>query len=551
MPVGLQYSLNRPAVIRVWMLPYLLLCLTTALPAAALAQDQEVQARLERMEQIIQQQQQELEAQRKQLADQMTLIRQLQEQQAAEVAPDSTAKAGQPSPEGTVEEAPANAQDQPAVSARTAAAPTGEERKDGAGGGQEAAVAELERREEAGTASQQVTAQATLYDPSSTVYDPNFPGAWHLPGTTSAMRLGGYVNMSYVNSFDPLTLPDRFIVGSIPPAGTEVPGAYQGATVTAAQSRVNLEMREQTTHGELRAFIEGDFEGNDDTFRLRHAYGQYRSLLAGKTWSNLVDVQNQPEGVDFEGINGQVLVRQSQFRMFPKVGQDLRLRISMENPQTDIVNGTGATNLSDFVFSLDKLPFGGLGAWNYRVGVVLRQLQGQFVMAGDPDDADYPVESTLGWGVTTSGRTSFSRFGDNDFLLWQITYGQGVGRYINDLGTIGGGDAVFDPAGNLKALPVFAGYLSYQHTWPWKFKFLQDWPGLFRSNLTFSWVDIDNYEFEDGGDYNYTLRGSANLMYFPTESVRFGAEYLWGQRVNKDGSKGDATQMQFSIRYDF
>ena len=107
-----------------------------------------------------------------------------------------------------------------------------------------------------------------LNDPSNTIYDPDFPGAWYLPGTTAAMKVGGYVDLSVVNSFDPMLQPDRFVVGSIPPKGEPVAGAEKGTNVTASRSRVNLEYREQTKQGEIRAFVEGDFQGDGDTFRV-------------------------------------------------------------------------------------------------------------------------------------------------------------------------------------------------------------------------------------------------------------------------------------------
>ena len=59
---------------------------------------------------------------------------------------------------------------------------------------------------------------------------------------------------------------------------------------TARQTRLNFEVREETGHSSLRAFIEGDFEGDGESFRLRHAFGQYEYLLAGKTWSNFANV---------------------------------------------------------------------------------------------------------------------------------------------------------------------------------------------------------------------------------------------------------------------
>ena len=72
-----------------------------------------------------------------------------------------------------------------------------------------------------------------------------------------------------------------------------------------------------------------------------------------------------------------------------------------------------------------------------------------------------------------------------------------------------------------------------------------------RSSITFSWVDINNFDYQNDNAYNQTLRASINLMYNPTKNIQGGVEYLWGQRQNKDGSKGTATQLQFAMRYLF
>jgi hypothetical protein len=292
-----------------------------------------------------------------------------------------------------------------------------------------------------------------LADPSNTIYDPDFPGAWYLPGTTAAMKVGGYVDLSIVNSFDPLGSPDRFIVGSIPPTGTTVEGAESGTSVTASRSRVNLEYREQTKQGELRAFVEGDFQGDSDSFRLRHAFGQYHSVLAGKTWSTLMDLSADPEDLDNEGISGQIHLRQAQIRWFPQFGKKLNLNIAVEDSSTDALNGDSLRGRADLVASLDHWPRGLFGRWNYRIGFVLRDLKATM-------DNDATKENTTGWGVSASGRQPVSWWGEKDYLLWQLIYGKGMGHYINDLDTVGGGDVVFDPQGKLHALPVFAGYVS-------------------------------------------------------------------------------------------
>jgi len=506
------------------------------------ADDQDVQATLQKMQDLLEQQQKELDAQRKELAAQRLLIKQLQ---------------GSEKNVATTPVAPAVVYPETEAAATGELADTDVPLPDANQSGQQQAVLALAAQDEGEAAvARQEAASQLLEDPSNTIYNKDFPGAWYLPGTTAAMKIGGYVNLSVVNSFDPMLIPDRFIVGSIPPDGETVQGAIEGMEVSARQTRVNLEFREQTKLGEIRAFVEGDFQGagqnGSDTFRLRHAFGQFRTILAGKTWTTLMDIDSQPEEVDIEGINGLVLVRKAQVRWFPQFGEKFRLKIALEDPSTDVVNGESQRGRADLVASMDRMPLGPLGNWNYRVGFVLRELSAiDNIVPDNGDDTPTAKQNTTGWGFTTGGRQPISIWGETDYLLWQLTYGKGIGHYINDLQTVGGGDAVFDPEGKLKALPVFAGYLSYQHQWPMTWKFMKAWPGILRSNFTYSWVDIDNYDYQLGAAYSSTYRASTNLIYIPTKDFSVGVEYLWGKRKNKSGSSGSANQLQFSARYSF
>jgi hypothetical protein len=521
------------------------------------AQDQDLRETVRRMESLLERQQKELDAQRRELAEQRTLIQQLQESGETKVRQPATqlaeeAPGDELDPADVRNKVPVVTTQEPASitqelsgseSATAAVVATADEQS-----GQEQALAEFAKREDDPSRGIEKDRLSILEDPSNTTFDPNFPGAWHLPGTTAAMKIDGYVNLAIIDSFNPMLISDRFIVGSIPPKGQDVPGAKSGTEVTANQTRVNIEVREETSKGPLRAFVEGDFQAKDDTFRLRHAFGQYRWILAGKTWSTLMDMDSRPEEVDFEGINGEILARQAQLRIFPTFGKAMSFKLALEDPRTDVINGNGAKGHADLIASVDRLPFGQIGSWNSRVAFILRDLQADQL---DEIGGEIPSGSATGWGVTTSGRKSFNWWGEEDALIWQVTYGKGIGRYLNDLGTIGGGDAVFDPNGKLKPLPVFAGFVSYAHAWPGDFWFLKSWDGILRSNFTLSWVNIDNFDYQADRDYESTLRSSANLIYLPTNNVRFGMELLWGQRKNKDDSKGKAAQLQFSARYDF
>lgn len=178
--------------------------------------------------------------------------------------------------------------------------------------------------------------------------------------------------------------------------------------------------------------------------------------------------------------------------------------------------------------------------WTARGAFIFRQIIARVSDVGEKKTA-------TGWGLTVGGGIPISWWTEKGRLFWQFTYGEGIGRYINDLGTIGGQDAIFSPEGDLKVLPVFAGYVSFQH---W-------WTPRWRSNTMLSWVDVNTYDFQElpsyiaqfGDPYKSTLRGSVNLLYNPIQRVELGAELLWGERRNANDTVGSATQIQLSVRY--
>jgi hypothetical protein len=365
----------------------------------------------------------------------------------------------------------------------------------------------------------------------------SFPGAWRLPGTDSAFKVGGFVRTAIVFNQDVLEIPDRFIVGSIPVGSSDDQNAAQ-SSITANQSRLNFDYRESTSAGILRAFIEGDFTGDGNTFRLRHAFGQWDRVLAGQTWSAFVDTNATPEGVDFEGLNARINVRQSQVRFSPRFGENFSLELSLEDPNPQIQNGSGITRIPDIVVAGRFQPHNRL---HLKAALLGRQIRGQeAVPSGSNTDGN--VDKQYAWGFSLSGSFNTPYFDYRDKFLFQLNKGNGIGRYVNDLNSIGNYDGIFNLAtGDLQLFNVFATYGSLQH---W-------WGNTSRSNFTLGLVDVNNPGFVEGDAYKRTIRASANFMWNPIANVDTGIEYLWGQRENKDGERGDAQQIQMMIRYMF
>lgn len=373
---------------------------------------------------------------------------------------------------------------------------------------------------------------AASQDADSTSFDAeSFPGSIPIPGSTAAVRIGGFVKMNIVQNFDSVGSPDRFIVGTIP-TDPDSSGDSE-VSLTVSQSRLNVDLRDQTSLGVMRAFVEGDFAGDGDTFRLRSAFGQFRDILAGKTWSTFTDRQAAPEEIDFEGINGKINVRQAQIRYFPQIARDWNLIVSFEDPAPDVTGGDGLSQLPDTIVSIRRDWF---KRWHVKAGLLLRQLRARW------GDDTRVKQHENGWGLTISAKTAVPRWDARDNFIFQLNYGDGYGRYVNDLATVGGQDAVFDPdTGELKTLEVFATYAAFQKWWN---------DGL-RSTFIASFVNVDNYDFQLDDAYHRTSRFSGNLIWSPTPRIDIGGEFLWGKRKDKGGATGDAAQLQLSAKYRF
>ena len=367
-----------------------------------------------------------------------------------------------------------------------------------------------------------------------------FPGSFPIPGTNMSAKIGGNVRLGLVSNLDPIGSDDRFITGSIPVGEPEPGTTTEGFTISAKRSRMNLDMRMDSSVGQFRAFIEGDFAAeanNQDTYRLRHAFGQYKNWIMGQTWSTFMDTRALPEELDFEGLNAQLIDRQPVLRWAKQFDEDRVVAVSLEDPSAEITGGEGKGKFADVAARVSKQR-----EWGHlQAAMLLRNI------SGSPDNDPEANSSTFGWGLSLSGGNRFKRWSQLDNFKFQINLGQGIGRYINDLDSVGGQDAVFDPEGDLKAIPVLGAFFAYQHfwkrdptTWFSKGGLLKD----LRSTLVLGYTQVDNYDFQADDAYRRTKRISLNLLWSPINSIDIGMEFLWGERMNKNGERGNAGQFQ-------
>jgi hypothetical protein len=334
-----------------------------------------------------------------------------------------------------------------------------------------------------------------------------------------------------VLTLDPLGTDDRFLTNSIPVGESFMSGQEDRTNISARASRLNVEFRTPVGTQEVRAFFEGDFAGTGNTFRLRHAYAQFLGFIVGQTWSTFSNPWADHEDLDFEGVSSENLIRQPQIRYWWAASPKTRVAFAAETPSVSLTGGTGVNLVPDLI---------GRVFWQHKEGghlqgaAVLRQIRGE-TRQGD-------VDGEWGGGVSASAVLPFRVKGLGDRILFQVNAGTGIARYINDLNSLGGMDAVFDTTtGNLETLPAFGWYVAYEHAW-------KEWHTAetmnLRSTLLWSFVDVDNPEFMPPDAYAKTHRVAVNLVFSPAGKVDVGLEFIHGIRENRNGQKGNAGQVQ-------
>ena len=385
------------------------------------------------------------------------------------------------------------------------------------------------------------------------VEEGSFPGSIRIPGTAASLKIGGQVKMDamYTPNQTPGMSEDTFFTRNIQTNAAVKTGRTR---FMARDTRLNFDLRSPTQYGDLKAFVDFDLFGasssttpqshlNGYDLRLRHAYLQIGQVLMGQSWSAFNDPASFAETLDFGQVNGESFIRQPQLRYTSLKHNDFTFVASLENPEGDISDNTApgvgrrtnADSVPDVIgsISLDK-------DWGHlQTAALYRRIK----IAGDTIAPTF-TDTASGYGVNVSGKIKTPFINEGDTFRFQMNYGDGIGRYINDLQNIGteSYDAAVD-ASNLRiqTLKAFGGYASYQAL------FNEKW----RSNLTGGYVHVKQPEFQPGTALNSTAYVAANLIWSPMPKVDIGFEALWGYRENVNGQSGNANRYITSVKYSF
>ena len=171
------------------------------------------------------------------------------------------------------------------------------------------------------------------------------------------------------------------------------------------------------------------------------------------------------------------------------------------------------------------------GSWGHaQLGVVLRDV-------GYEDGNT--TSRTFAFGLQGSAVIGLGSKTRDNFQVDGM-YGQGIGRYINDLAG-SGLDAAQDASGDITALPAYGGYVGFQHFWNDKWS----------SQAVASVVQIDNSAGQGPAAFHQTQYYSINAVFAPTSVFNVGLEYLYGRNEQNDGQSDHASRLQAGFQFYF
>lgn len=407
-------------------------------------------------------------------------------------------------------------------------------------------VEKIEKVEKTTVAGAPVVVQGDATSKAVVVEQGDFPGSFKIPGTNLSMKIGGQVKIDGSYTFDQTAGLSEDLLQP----RTIQPGAntYGHTRFQARDTRLNVDVRGPTDYGDLRTYAEFDLFGgnagatpqnqfNNYEIRMRHAYVSLGDWLVGQNWSTFNDPAAFAETLDFAQVNGESFTRQPQIRWTNKLDDNFKLALAIENPEGDVFD----TNAGARRLSTDQIP--DLIAhlryeddWGHlQTGGLYRQFK--------DDTAGLISDSASGYGVNLSGKINTHLASDKDSFRFQVNYGEGIGRYVNDLQStaIESFDAAIDPAGNIDPLEVLAGYVSYQAVYS---------PKL-RSNLTAGYITVDQPSYQVGGVLDNSTYIAGNIIWSPFPKIDVGLEYLWAERENLNGASGDVNRILTSVKYAF
>lgn len=319
--------------------------------------------------------------------------------------------------------------------------------------------------------------------------------------------------------------------------------------VSAANSRIALDLLRPTSYGDLKAKLEGDFmtsgayTNGNGTFRIRHAFVELGKWTFGQT--NSPFVTDTPTTVDPNGIMGSASLRPVQIRYTHSIDKNQKLLVALEGTTSkDQENNTLAQTSGGSRLPTLSVQYAATTADKKGSLKAVGFLHENRVATNNSNDLE-----KLAWGVGIGGKydltkndTLFANYyhlvGDNKYMIYPNAAAYSVTPDATKL----------NPAAinQVESDAVFAGYM-------------HKWNSQFRSSLLggaiWNTKDSDYTKVKsnfNSDTYNKSMYNVlVNTFYTPVKDFELGAEYTYGQRKTFTNKTGDYSRINFVAQYNF
>ncbi|ERS89488.1 hypothetical protein [Halomonas sp. PBN3] len=320
-------------------------------------------------------------------------------------------------------------------------------------------------------------------------------------------------------------------------------GSDGHTTLHAYQSRLGFKTATPVGGSQLTTLVEVDWfdnapEGGD--LRLRHAFGSWNGITAGKTWTNFGSLLGKTPTIDLAPQPGQ-----------SKVGRKAQLRysfnnwhVALENPDPeDYRDGVASsfnpnrgiytehegakTGLPDLTLRYQNQAAG----LHYSASAMARQLEVEEVNGVD--------DNATGYGLNLAARYPAT---ETLTLRGALTWGDGIGEYMQ----------------NNPSAPAYLEGDSIETIEAWGANVgmsLAAGPGAINLGYGISKADLDDAREAgiagvEGANEQFEAV-HLNYIWSPIQRVSYGIEAAYHTREVVDGRDGDAVRLQGMVKYSF
>lgn len=394
----------------------------------------------------------------------------------------------------------------------------------------------------------------------------SFPGSFLVPGTNTSFAVHGFIRFDVVHDFGPHQGVNSYGWTATPiegpgvvAAGLAAHAANGGTQMQAMTTRPNIETRTPTAYGELKTYIEFDFNqtssvqlaGNAELLRFRQAYGTLGPWLMGQTLSNFGDplaYSDTANGVQDVGVLNTTNVRRPQIRYTWLGGNGFTIAGSAEQV-TDVgtVAASSAATGGAALASLDNNGSSAVGYGNWPAFTQAAQWGqpwGHVKLALGEEINE--VRNTAGLHTQNGGYavalTGHLNTWGKDALRGGIVYDRGAPSFSSEM-TIGG-ELYNTTTGDRTAVKEWAGYANYEHFFN----------GQWRANASGGYAKLSGNPGFTNNELLATMNKNlwnvnANVIYSPVPQTDFYFE--WQRVYRKTFSSADGTDDRIDVQLNF